>query len=116
VINWVQNQLHDRKEKIMEWLNVGSLVLGLFAWILPVIGILIARKRRLNFWSLTTLSLLACAIAIFFQMLSNQHLIDIDDMSALLDTSKAVIVVSGILLIVTAILNAINVGINHKKI
>jgi phosphate/sulfate permease len=100
----------------MEWLNVGSLVLGFFAWALPVIGILVARKKRLNFWSFTALSLLACAIAIFFQMLYSQHLIDIDDMSALLDTSKAVTYVSGILLIVTAILNAFNVGINHRKI
>ena len=100
----------------MEWLNVGSLVLGLFAWTLPVIAILIARKKQLNFWSLTALSLLACAIAIYFQMLYSQHLIDIDDMSALLDTSKAVTVVSGILLLVTAILNAFNVGLNNKKI
>ena len=100
----------------MEWLNVGSLVLGLFAWMLPVIGIFIARKKQLNFWYFTALSLLACAIAIFFQMLYNQHLIDIDDMSALLDTSKAVTYVSGILLVGTGILNAINVGINHKKI
>jgi cytochrome c oxidase subunit 4 len=100
----------------MEWLNVGSLVLGLIAWTLPVIGILIARKKQLNFWSLTALSLMACAIAIFFQMLYNQHLIDIDDMSALLDTSKVVTYVSGILLIGTGILNALNLGINHKKI
>jgi len=100
----------------MGWLNVGSLVLGLIAWTLPVIGILIARKKQLNFWSLTALSLMACAIAIFFQMLYNQHLIDIDDMSALLDTSKVVTYVSGILLIGTGILNALNFGINHKKI
>ncbi|MBV1709396.1 MAG: hypothetical protein KMY54_06025 [Erysipelothrix sp.] len=100
----------------MGWLNVGSLVLGLFAWTLPVISILIARKKKLNFWSLTALSLIACAIAIFFQMLYNQHLIDIGDMSALLDTSKAVTYISGVLLVSTTILNAFNIGINNKKI
>ncbi len=100
----------------MEWLNGGSLVLGLVAWVLPIIGILIAREKKLHFWSLTALSLTACAIAIFFQMVYNQHLIDINDMSALLDISKAVTYISGILLLVTGILNALNVGINHKKI
>jgi hypothetical protein len=100
----------------MEWLNGGSLVLGLIAWALPIIGILIAGNKKLNFWSLTALSLMACAIAIFFQMMYNQHLIDINDMSALLDTSKAVTYISGILLLVTGILNALNVGINHRKI
>jgi hypothetical protein len=100
----------------MGWLNVGSLVLGLFAWTLPVISILNSRKKQLNFWSLTALSLMACAIAIFFQMLYNQHLIDIGDMSALLDTSKAVTYISGVLLVSTIILNAFNIGINNKKI
>lgn len=100
----------------MEWLNGGSLVLGIIAWTLPIIGILIARTKKLNFWSLTALSLSACAIAIFFQMMYNQHLIDIEDMSALLDTSKAVTYISGILLLITGILNALNVGINQKKI
>jgi hypothetical protein len=100
----------------MGWLNVGSLVLGLFAWTLPVISILVSRKKQLNFWSLTALSLMACAIAIFFQMLYNQHLIDIGDMSALLDTSKAVTYISGVLLVSTIILNAFNIGINNKKI
>lgn len=100
----------------MEWLNGGSLVLGIIAWTLPIISILIGREKKLNFWSLTALSLLACAIAIFFQMMYNQHLIDIEDMSALLDTSKAVTYISGILLLITGILNALNVGINQKKI
>lgn len=100
----------------MEWLNGGSLFLGLVAWALPITGILIAREKKLNFWSLTALSFTACAIAIFFQMVYNQHLIDINDMSALLDTSKAVTYISGILLLVTGFLNALNVGINHKKI
>lgn len=100
----------------MGWLNVGSLVLGLFAWTLPVISILVSRKKQLNFWSLTALSLMACVIAIFFQMLYNQHLIDIGDMSALLDTSKAVTYISGVLLVSTIILNAFNIGINNKKI
>lgn len=98
----------------MGWLNVGSLVFGLIAWIFPIIGILFFRKKYLQSrFGLSVLSFAACAIAIFFQLMYNQHLIDINDISALLDTSKAVTLISGILLVITVILNALNVGISQ---
>jgi uncharacterized membrane protein YhfC len=101
----------------MEWLNGGSLVFGLIAWILPIGGILFLKAKHPQSWSsLAAMSFAACAIAIFFQMMYNQHLIDINDISALLDTSKAVTMISGILLVITVMLNALNVGISQRKI
>jgi cytochrome c oxidase subunit 4 len=100
----------------MGWLNVGSLILGSIAWTLPVIGFLFFRKKYPQpSFGLVALSFAACAIAIFFQMMYNQYLIDINDMSALLDTSKATTTISGILLIFTAILNALNITIRIRK-
>ncbi|PKM69982.1 MAG: hypothetical protein CVU94_01330 [Firmicutes bacterium HGW-Firmicutes-19] len=100
----------------MEWLNVGSLILGSIAWILPIVGLLFFRKKYLqSSFGLAALSFAVCAIAIFFQMMYHQYLIDINDMSALLDTSKVVTNISGILLIFTGILNALNVGIRIRR-
>jgi hypothetical protein len=99
----------------MGWLNVGSLVLGLFALSLPVSAIIFARQVKLNVWLMSVLSLLACAIALYFQLYYQQYLIDIDDIPALLDTYKSVALISGILLTFTILLNGLNLTINRKS-
>ena len=90
------------------WLNIGSLILGLIAWILPIVG-LAQRKgtggRNRAVFSTTSVS--ACAVSLCMQLFYSDHLVQIEDWSALLDTSHAVAWVSAVLLIVTIALNAI---------
>ncbi|KHF39278.1 hypothetical protein [Halalkalibacter okhensis] len=91
------------------WLNVGSLVLGLIAWILPVVNLMRDKKdvHRNNWVALSIISISACAISLCFQIFYNYHLVMIEDWSAIMDTIGAVAFVSAVLLIVTIILNAI---------
>ena len=92
----------------MAWLNVGSLVLGLIAWILPVVALLLNNEQEQRKWvALSFVSLSACAISICMQILYTRHLVQIEDWSALLDTMGAVAFAATVLLIVTLFLNVI---------
>lgn len=98
------------------WLNIGSLVLGLIAWLLPVVnlvGYIIGKQR--NWAILSILSISACAISLCFQIFYNNHLVKIEDWSALMDTTGAVAILSAVLLVVTVILNAITLVVYRDK-
>ena len=90
------------------WLNVGSLVLGLIAWILPVAALMRFNKHaRRNWVAFSIMCLSACAMSLVFQIYYNYHLVQIEDWAALMDTMGAVAVAATILLVVTLVLNAI---------
>ncbi|MGG0668730.1 hypothetical protein ABE073_09380 [Lederbergia citrisecunda] len=86
------------------WLNVGSLVLGLIAWILPIVNLMGMTKHWTAF---SIMSLSACTISLVFQIYYNYHLVQIEDWAALMDTMGAVAGAATILLVVTLVLNAI---------
>ena len=89
-------------------LNLGSLLLGLIAWILPIINLNIQNKaEHKNWFVLCITSISTCAISLFMQILYNAHLIKIHDWSALMDTIRAVVLASSVLLVVTLTLNVI---------
>ena len=89
-------------------LNLGSLVLGVIAWILPVVNLMRYKNHGNRNWAfLSIMSISACAISLCFQIFYNYHLIKIEDWSALKDITDNVTFVSAVLLIVTTILNAI---------
>ena len=97
-------------------LNVGSLVLGLIAWMLPIINLAKHDKHEHKNWSmLSAISLMACAVSLYFQILYNNHLVNIEDWSALMDTSYAVSFVSAVMLLITVTLNVI-VFVKYRKI
>ncbi|HOX36272.1 MAG TPA: hypothetical protein PLO06_11295 [Methanoregulaceae archaeon] len=98
------------------WLNVGSLVFGLIAWILPAINLSYrtqAEYRNLVVLSVTSVS--ACAIALCLQVLSLNYLVRIGDWSALMDISPTVALVATLLLVVTLTLNAIALVVHFRK-
>jgi cytochrome c oxidase subunit 4 len=97
-------------------LNLGSLVLGLIAWILPVINLVQpnnAHHRRWPVFSVASVS--SCAISLWMQILYSNHLVKIEDWSALMDTSSAVAWVAALLLVVTIMLNAITLFVYYKR-
>jgi len=97
-------------------LNLGSLLLGLIAWILPVINLANNNKAEHKNWVVFSISSVsACAIALYMQILYGNHLVKIEDWSALMDTSHGVVLVSAILLVVTIALNAITVSVYCKN-
>lgn len=91
---------------MVSFLMLGSLILGLIAWILPVISIMKFKKENRNCAVLSIVSFSACTIALYFQIYYNYYLVKIDDISALMDTAGASALLSGVLLVVTVLLNA----------
>jgi cytochrome c oxidase subunit 4 len=97
-------------------LNVGSLILGLVALLLPLINLAIENKaKNKNYTALSIASLSACAIAVCMQLFYNMHLVAIKDWSALMDTMYAVAYVSLLLVVITITLNAITLVVYRKK-
>lgn len=98
------------------WLNLGSLVLGLIAWVLPVLNLMRHNKADHRNWAaLSVASISACAISLCMQIFYTDHLVKIEDWAALMDTSHAVAMVATILVVVTIILNAITVNVYDGK-
>lgn len=98
-------------------LNIGSLVLGLIAWTLPVITLMQFRKHGNQNWVVfSMMSLMACGISLSFQIIYNNHLVKIEDWSALLDTSGAVVTAASTLLIVTILLNTLTLIVYRRRI
>jgi len=92
------------------FLNLGSLICGIIAWILPVINIF--KYKKCEKWFVTSIiSISFCAVSIFFQLYYQNYLVKIDDLPALMDTINTSSFLSAVLLLVTLILNAINLTI-----
>ncbi|RSL29242.1 hypothetical protein D7Z54_32260 [Salibacterium salarium] len=97
-------------------LNVGSLVLGLIAWILPIASLTKHNKDNNKTWVLFSIaSISACVISLLFQILYNDYLVRIEAWVALMDTSKAVVRLSSLLAVVTIVLNVITAIVYNKK-
>jgi len=98
------------------WLNLGSLVLGLVAWTLPVVNLMQHNKADHRNWvAFSIASVSACAISLCMQIFYTSHLVKIEDWSALMDTTHALVLVATIFLVVTLILNAITLVVYNKK-
>ena len=97
-------------------LNLASLILGLIAWMLPVVNLMRYKKYSHRNWvAFSIMSISACAISLGFQIFYNNHLVKIEDWSALMDTTGAMALVAGVLLIVTIILNAITLIVYRDR-
>ncbi|WP_416728803.1 hypothetical protein [Fictibacillus sp. JL2B1089] len=94
-------------------LNVGSLVLGLIAWILPVVNLL--RKNRNSWMTLSMISICACAISLCFQIFYTYYKVTIEDWSALMDTMYTTAFASAALLLVTITLNVMTLVVYRGK-
>lgn len=97
-------------------LNLGSLVLGLIAWILPIVNLVLHNKANNRKWVVFSVaSVSACAVSLCMQIFYTNHLVKIEDWSALMDTSHAVASVATLLLAVTIILNSITLAVYYGK-
>lgn len=98
-------------------LNPASLLLGLIAWILPIISLMQYKENKNKSWIiLSIISISSCVISLFLQIIYNNHLVQINDWSALMDTTDALVFVSEVLIVVTIILNTVTTFIYYKKL
>lgn len=97
-------------------LNVASLVLGLIAWILPVVILMRYEKHQHSNWiALSILSIGACAISLFFQLFNSYLRVKVEDWNALIDIMGAKVSIAAVLLIGTIILNAITMVVYRDR-
>lgn len=96
----------------MGCLNLGSLALGLIAWILPVVNL---RSNNKNWMILSIASISACSISLLLQIIYTNYLVRINDWSALMDTMGAVVFAASVLFIVTILLNTTTILAYRKK-
>lgn len=99
---------------IETWLNLGSLILGLIAWILPIVNLLRVKNHNHNNWStLSIMSISACAISLYFQIVYGHYLVQIEALSNLMEESW--VIISSVLLIVTLLLNIMTMIVYRDK-
>lgn len=97
-------------------LNLGSLILGLIALAFPIVNIAQHNKANHNkVIAFSVISVSACTISLCMQILYTNHLVKIEDWSALMDTSSAVSMISILLLTVTILLNAVVLVMYYKQ-
>ncbi|MFA1736142.1 hypothetical protein [Lysinibacillus fusiformis] len=91
---------------MISMLNVGSLVLGFIAILLPI-AVLSATSKQIQNYRLmiSILSLSTCAISISFQLFYNFYLVKIEDWSALMDITRSSVLAVLFLLVSTILLN-----------
>lgn len=91
-------------------------MLGLTAWILPIINLIKNNKQEQKSWVvLSIMSISAFAISICLQIFYQNYQVKIEDWSAIMDTKGSVAFVSTVLLIVTIILNVITLIVYRDR-
>lgn len=97
------------------WLNIGSVVFGLIAYILPANIIFCNKLVNKNWIIFSGISTSACIISLWMQIVYINHLVNIEDWTAIMDTSNAIVCISSLLLLVTITLNVILYILKNKK-
>ncbi|WP_211249874.1 hypothetical protein [Carnobacterium funditum] len=91
-------------------------MLGLIAWILPLLNLVYYKKNKNRRWiSFSVVSLSACAISLYVQLVYSSYLVEIQDITALMDTIGTIALLSAILLLVTLLLNGLTLIVYRNK-
>ena len=83
--------------------NVGSIVLGLLAWLFGVLAL--AKHNYAH--RLTTISFSACGLSLVLQLLEVSNRVNLGDYAAIEDTIRAVLFAAVTLVVVTVVLNVV---------
>lgn len=95
--------------------NIGSVILGFASFIFPIVSVAAARKENHNLSGILSFSGYASAIlTLFFQIIYQNHLVDIKDWSALMDTSSALVLVAGLYIAALLIVNVLSLNTIQK--
>ena len=81
--------------------NLGSLILGFAAWVLPFLAV----KKKDQFGLCCLSSFACCILSLLFQLFEVKNRVNLEDWSALMDTMHAVILASVVLVVVMVVCN-----------
>lgn len=93
-------------------LNIGSIVLGLGAWVFACMAI-VGKKRNLSH-GFTVTSFSMCVLSLILQLFEINNRVNIGDYAAIEDTIRAVIMAAVVLSVITFVLNVIALFKNKK--
>jgi uncharacterized membrane protein len=98
------------------FLNLGSLLLGLVAWIVPILAMKHPNKNAVKkCFRFSIVSFSACIASLCFQLFEINHRVQIQDWSAIMDTIGTLIWTAVILAVITLTLNIMALGICCEK-
>lgn len=97
-------------------LSLGSLLLGLIAWIIPILSM----KRSVKYgikkcYNSIIVSFSACIASLCLQFFEINHRVEIEDWSGIMDTIGTLKWVAVILAVITLMLNTFALGICNEK-
>lgn len=98
------------------YLNLGSLLFGLIAWIVPILSM----KRSVKYgikkcYNSIIVSFGACVASLCLQFFEINHRVGIEDWSAIMDTIGTLKWVAVILAVITLVLNTFALVISYDK-
>lgn len=98
------------------WLNIGSILCGLIAVIIPIINLMRKDESvRNNLGIFSGISISACAISLCLQIFYADHLVNIEDFTAMMDIFATVANTSVVLVVATIVLNIITYMMFNKE-
>ncbi|MGL4913701.1 MAG: hypothetical protein ACRC3Y_14870 [Romboutsia sp.] len=101
---------------IFGWLTTGSILFGLISIIVPIINLMRQDKGAVsNLGVFSGISISACAISLCMQIFYANHLVQIEDFTAMMDIFGTVASVSALLLLATITLNIITYMVYKKS-
>lgn len=97
-------------------LNLGSLLLGLIAWTLPILSMKRSAKYGIKkCYNSIIISFGACVASLCLQFFEINHRVEIEDWSAIMDTIGTLKWVAVILAVITLMLNIFALVICYDK-
>ena len=97
-------------------LNLGSLLLGLIAWIVPIISMKLSVKYGIKKrYNSIIVSFGACVTSLCLQFFEINHRVEIEDWSGIMDTIGTLKWVAIILAVITLILNTFALSVCYDK-
>ena len=97
------------------YLNVGSLMFGFVALIIPLAYIIRPNNPRTSIQEIMLFSFMLMGLALVFQLMYQQRLASINDLGAFLDIIDGVVLASWIIFLGTLLLNLIRVVRSRKR-
>lgn len=92
-------------------LDLGSIVLGLAAWIFAALGIWWTKRSQ----GLGLMSYICCSVSLIFQFCGIERRTELSDFSAIEDTIEGIIFCAVVLVVVTALLNVAAILRNRNR-
>lgn len=81
--------------------NLGSLILGLAAWVMPFLAI--RKKDRFGLCCMGSFG--CCILSLLLQLFEVKNRVNLEDWSALMDTMRAVVLASVVMIVVMLVCN-----------